>query len=249
MRAIRSPATPFLVGRLLSGGLLAAVLVLGLVLAPGPLAQAAPAPQDVALLRTLKKQRLKQISFKKSDLKTIVKWLRVATSKNIVIKRVALAKADIEWADLRYTVELKDVSAWLFLQDILLKPHGMSLKIKGNIVFITSKADSYGKPVTRLYGISHITFRKVDFIGPDINLTPSGYTPDVEYEPERVVEDDPLSSGEAVAELVKELLLPKSWEANDSWRIRATDRYLVVRAPRDVQRLIPGTLSKIAAMK
>lgn len=236
--------------RILSSVLLALALLLpAFAFGSAPRAQAAPSAKDIALVRSLKKQRLKEVSFKETDLKGIVKWLRVATSKNIVIKRAALSKADIEWEDLRYTVQLKDVSVWSFLDDILLKPHGMSLKVKGNILFLTSKADTYGKPVSRLYSISHITWIKIDFIGPDINLEPSGFTPVEEYEPEKIVEDDPLNNGEAVAELVKELLLPKAWEKNDDWAIRATDRYLVIRAPKAVHQLVHRTLQKIASMK
>ena len=210
-------------------------------------AVAGPSAKDVALVRTLKRQRLAKVQFKETDLAGVVKWLRVATSKNIVIKTVALAKADIEWKDIEYTVQLEDVSVWTFMNEIVAKPHGMAVTVKGNIVFLTSKADSYGKPVTKMYGISHITWTKTDFFGPSINLNPSGFVED-EYEPERVVEDDPLNNGDAVAELLKELLLPAKWE-DEGWNIRATDKYLVIRAPKAVHNLIPRTLAKIAAMK
>jgi hypothetical protein len=211
-------------------------------------ASAAPSAKDLALVRTLKKQRLSALKFKKVDLKGLVKWLRVATGQNILINRTALAKADIEWEDLTWTVELRNVRVWTFMEDVVAKPHGMALKVKGNIVFITSKADTYGKPITKIYGISHITWTKTDFFGPNINLRPSGFV-DEEYEPEKVVEDDPLNNGDAVAELLKELLLPKAWESNDDWAIRATDRYQVVRAPRAVHNLMPRALGKIASMK
>lgn len=211
-------------------------------------ASASPSAKDLALAAALKKQRLTKIEFKENGLKEIVKWLRVATGKNILIKQAALAKAGVEWADLRWTVQLSRVTVWNFLSEVVCKPHGMAVKVKGNIVFITSKADSYGKALTKLYGISHITWTKTDFIGPEINLNPSGFV-DEEYEPEVVREDDPLNNGDAVAELLKEILLPKGWENNDDWTIRATDRYLVIRVPKSVHRLIPRALDKIASMK
>ena len=210
-------------------------------------AQAGPSAKDVALVRTLQKQRLAKVQFKETNLQGVVKWLRVATGKNIVIKTTTLAKADIEWKDIVYTVTLEDVSTWTFMNEIVAKPHGMAVVVKGNIVFFTSKADSYGKPKTKMYGISHITWTKTDFFGPSINLNPSGFVED-EYEPEKVVEDDPLNSGDAVAELLKELLLPDKWDSED-WSIRATDKYLVIRAPKAVHNLVPRTLAKIAAMK
>ena len=225
-----------------------ALVALVCVLAPGFDAQADSASKDRALVLQLKKQRLTQIEFKDTDLDGVIKWLRVATSKNILVNTVALAKAGVEWKDIRYTVSLEKVDVWTFMQDVLAKPHEMALKVKGNIVFFTSKADSYGRPVTKLYGISHITWTKTDFYGPEINLKPSGFTED-DRPTEVVVENDPLTTGDAVAELLKELLLPKLWEENDTWNIRATDRYLVIRAPLDVHARIPAALSKIASMK
>ena len=211
-------------------------------------AEAGSLAKDVALVKTLKKQRLSQVSFKEASLKDVVKWLRVATGKNIIIKRAALTKAGVEWKELSYSVTLKNVSVWTFMESILTKPYGMGLKVKGNIVFLTSKADTYGKPVTKMYSISHITYTKTDFFAPEINLNPSGFQEE-EYEPEKIVEDDPLTEGDAVAELLKEILLPKGWENNDSWSIRATTRYLVIRAPRAVHALVPRVLGKIAALK
>lgn len=212
-----------------------------------PMAEAGPSAKDVALVRTLKKQRLAKVNFKETSFEGVVKWLRIATGKNIVIKSTKLAKADIEWKDITYTVTLENVSTWTFMSEIVAKPHDMAVVVKGNIVFFTSKADSYGKPTTKMYGISHITWTKTDFFGPSINLNPSGFVED-EYEPEKPVEDDPLNNGDAVAELLKELLLPEKWDSED-WSIRATDKYLVVRAPKAVHNLVPRTLAKIAAMK
>jgi hypothetical protein len=224
-------------------------LTLALILPAGALvADAGPSAKDLALLKSLKKQRLTKVAFKETDLKGVVKWLRVATSKNILVKQHELAKAGIDWQDLRFTVELENVSVWTFLDDVLTRPYGMAVKVKGNIVFVTSKADSYGKPVTKLYGISHITWTKTDFIAPPLDLHPSGFVEE-EYEPEKIVEDDPLNNGDAVAELVQDLVAPKAWDENDDWHIKATDRYLVIRAPREVHAKIPRALAIVASMK
>lgn len=224
------------------------VLVVALLLPAALTADAGPSAKDVALVKALKKQRLTKVAFKETDLKGVVKWLRVATSKNILIKQHTLVKAGLDWQDIRYTIELDNVSVWTFVDDVLTKPYGMAVKVKGNILFITSKADSYGKPLTKLYGISHITWTKVDFVAAPLDLHPSGFVEE-EHEPEVVVEDDPLSSGDAVAELVKDLVAPQSWEENDDWHIRATDRYLVIRAPREVHAKIPRALAIVASMK
>jgi hypothetical protein len=240
MRLVRpAPASLLLAALLLAATFLSAAV---------PVASAGSDERAAALVKRLKGQRLASITFEKADLETVVKWLRVATASNIVLKRAALAKAGIEWQDIEITVELSDVRAWTFVKDVLLEPHGMAPKVTGNILFITSKADTYEKPVTRLYGISHITWRKVDFIGPTINLNPSGLVED-EYLPEVVDEDDLLADGDAVAGLLKELVVPQAWDAHDDWAIRATERYLVIRAPLAVHALVPRALAKIAALK
>ena len=204
--------------------------------------------KDLALVRALKKQRLTEVKFKETPIKDVIKWLRVATGKNFHVKQKALADESIELDDIVVNIELERIPVTTFLE-VLLKPHGLAWVAKGNIIYITTKKDSYGKAVTRMYGISHITWTKVDFIAPEINLHPSNYTPVEEYEPEVVVENDPLNSGDAVAELIRELLHPKGWEENDDWTIRATDRYIVVRAPKSIHARIPRTLDMIAGMK
>ena len=228
--------------------LLTLIAVLGLAAVASPLAFGGPSAKDRGLLLALKSQRLASVQFEEAGLKDVVTWLRVATGKNILIRQHALAKAGVEWQDLTFTVELTNVSVLTFLSDVVARPHDMAVKVKGNIVFLTSKADAHGRPVTRMYAISHITWTKTDFIAPPINLNPSGFTEE-EYEPEVVVEDDPLNSGDAVAELVKEIVLPAAWAENDEWNIRASDRYLVIRAPAAVHARIPRALAIIASMK
>ncbi len=227
--------------------LLPALAALLLVLPLGPAPHAEPRPKDVALARTLRAQRLSKVEFKDLGLGDALKWLRVATGRNFFVKQAALAKAGIEYNDIRYTMSFEDVSLASLL-DMLLEPYGMAWVVRDNVVWITSKADSYGKPVTRMYAISHITWQKVDFIAPEINLNPSGFIEE-EYVPEVEVEDDPLATGDAVAELLRELVLPEQWAQNDDWAIRATDTYLVVRAPPAVHAQVPGALARIASMK
>ncbi len=231
-------------------------LALGLALvflySAGAPAQAGPDgteinAKDRALVQAIKAQRLAKIEFKDLSLEEALKWLRVATGRNYFIKRVPLAKADIDWQEIRYTISFDNVSLASVLE-VLLDPYEMSWVVKDNVVYITSKVDSLGKPLTRLYAISHITWRKVDFIAPEINLNPSGFVEE-EYTPEVEVENDPLASGDAVAEILREIVMPAGWAENDSWAIRATDTYLVVRAPPAIHALIPSALGKIAAMK
>ncbi len=199
------------------------------------------------LAGALREQKIRKAKFEQVALPELVKWLRLATGANIVLKQRALAKAGIDAKEITFTADLENVTVATLL-GLALEPHELVAQVRGNVVYITTREDSLGKPVTRLYGISHITYQKVDFIAPSLDLRPSDFVAADDYEPERLVEDDPLADGDGVAELVQELVAAGQWE-NEGWSIRATQRHLVVRAPRSVQRLIPRVLAAIASMK
>ncbi len=212
-----------------------------------PPAKATSSARAAALVHKLRTQRLRNVKLQAVSLEDLLKWLRTATGSNFVIDRTALSKAGVEPADVTFTAELDDVTVATILH-LALDPHDLAAVVTDNLVTITTKAASYGKPVTRLHAISHITYTKVDFIGPDINLHPSDFTPVEEYEPEKVVEDDPLTSGDAVMELVKTMVATELWDT-EGWTIRATDRYLVVRAPIRIQAEVAKALDVIASIK
>ena len=232
-------------------GLTAALLSAGAPSAqaadPKPAPAAAPSPKGAALEQALKTKRLKQVVWKDLAFKEAVIWLRVATGWNFVVNHAVLAKANVDTSAITFSAEFNDIALGTLL-DVLLEPHGMAVRIQDNLIWLTTKADAWGRLVTRLYGISHITWQKVDFAAPEINLQPSGFTPAVEYVPETLVEDDPLLSGDAVAELVKDLVEPGQWDT-EGWTIKATKHYLVIRAPAKVQARVPRALATIASLK
>lgn len=205
------------------------------------------AARDAALVKKLRTQRIQEARFDAVPLPDFLEWLRAATGHNFVFDRKALKKEGVDVKAITFTADLEDVTVATLL-GLALEPHELAALVRGNVVRVTTRAASLGKPITRIYGISHITWTKVDFIGPDMNLRPSDFTPIVEYEPERVVEDDPLDTGDAVAELLQQLVMPREWDT-DGWSLRATDRYLVVRAPPVVHARIPAALARIASLK
>ena len=219
-------------------------LILGLLADP---ANAGPKARAAALVKKLQTQRLENVRFEDASLDDVLRWLKIATGANFVVKRSVLAKAGIETADVRATLTLDKVTPATLL-GLVLEPHDLAAQVKGNVVYVTTRVDAMGRPVTRIYSISHITWTKVDFIAPDINLYPSNYTPPEEYEPEVVVENDPLSTGDDVAELLQDLVAPGEWD-NDGWSIRATNRYIVIRAPKSVHAKVDRALAQIASLK
>lgn len=235
-----------------------AALVLGL--APGgslPASEAGPvgatsaaspslSPRGAALVAALKTKRLKRIEFKDLSLKDLTTWLRIATGWNVLPNHAALAKAGIDATALSFSADFEDLSVATLL-DVLLEPLEMAVRVHENLIFLTTKADAQGRLVTRVYGISHITWQKIDFIAPEVHLNPSGAISD-EYEPEVIREDDPLATGEAVAELLKEIVAPGEWDS-EGWSMRASNTYVVIRAPLAVHARIPVALDTISSLK
>jgi hypothetical protein len=230
--------------RLVPAVLLAALAAFACGTAP---AEAGPRARDAQLLHLLKSRRLGQVTFQEATLEEVVRWMRIATGQNVVIRHAPIAKAGIDLDAVRITLTLEDVTPWQVLR-LVLEPHGLAATVDGNVLWITSHKDSLGRPVTRLYAISHITYQKRDFIAPDINLRPSDFVPAEEYEPEVIDERDPLTSGDAVADLLRDLVRPGEWD-EEGWLLRATDRYLVVRCPASVHVEVERALVTIAALK
>ncbi len=222
--------------------LVAALLPLSFAAAPAVADEAARA---AALAQAVKTRKVKNVKFENASLDDLLKWLKVATSFNYVVKRDVLQKANVEIDSVKATLVLDDVTIATIL-DLVLEPHGLVWACEGNIVFVTTKADALGKPVFAIYPISHITWQKVDFHGPRIDLTPSDYKP--EEDPEEVpVEDDPLTNPDYVVELVKQMV-DEPWDT-EGWSLKATKTILTCRAPRPVQAEVAKAISVIAALK
>ena len=230
--------------RALTASLIAASLLLPL--SAGGASAGDSTVQGVALAQAMKTRRLHGVSFDKTKLEDVLAYLRVATGWNYVVKRAPILKAGIDLDTVLVTLTLDDVSVSTVLE-IALEPSGLVAAVVGNIVFVTTKADALGKPVLRLYAISHITFTLTDFHGPDINLHPSNYTPVEEAVEEVPRDDDPLTDPAKIVDMVKEIVTAP-WET-EGWAISATKQILTVKAPRDIQRQVALALREIGSMK
>lgn len=225
--------------------LLAVVLATPLALPARPAAGGPLERRAATLVAGLATRRVRDVKFTGASVEEVVTWLRVATGWNFVVRRHVIAKAGIDLDAIRTTIDLDDVAVGTVLE-IVFGPHGLVAKAEGNVVYVTTKADALGPPVLVLHPISHLTWQKTDFHGPDIDLYPSDFTP-----PERVdespVEDDPFLDPQHVVDLVKEMV-DAAWET-EGWSLRATKQFLMVRAPRSVQRQVAVAVARMSALK
>jgi hypothetical protein len=211
----------------------------------GPAAAAGKRIEGAALAAAMKTRRLHDVSFEKTKLEDVLAYLRVATGWNYVVKRAPILKAGVDLDQTLVTVTLDDVSVSTLLE-IALEPSGLVAVVEGNIVYVTTKSDALGKPILKIYALSHITFTLTDFHGPNLDLQPSNYTP-AEIVEEVPRDDDPLTDPSKIVDLVKEIVTAP-WDT-EGWSISATKQMLTVKAPRAVQRQVAAALREISAMK
>lgn len=229
---------------------------------PAPPGQAAPAarptvmvvaggtqglrPRGAALVAALRSTRLARVELDGLALPRLLEWLRTATGWNWALDRKALAEAGIDPLQVSVTARFEDIAVATLLE-VLLEAHGLALRVHDTLVWVTTRAAAEGPLLTRLYGITHLTWAQVDFPGPRISLQPDGGGADV-VPAEELVEDDGLATGEQVVELVQRLVEPGRW-GSDGWQMRATQRDLVVRAPAAVQARVLRALALLQAVK
>lgn len=206
----------------------------------------ADARKDAALEAAVKVRKIPQVRFADTSLQDAAKWLQIATGWNFVVKTTVIEKAGVDLSAVRYKLELNDVTVAGLLR-VMLEPHGLVWKVEGNIVHLTTKADAQGKPVLVLYPISHLTWTKTNFRGPDIDLHPSGFVVSDDTAEEEEDEEDPFRDPQHVADLVKEMV-DATW-TEEGWSLTATKQWLMVKAPRSVQRQVARALEQMVALK
>lgn len=210
-------------------------------------AEAGPIEQRSAeLLAGLATRRLSEVRLENASLDDLLVWLRTVTGWNYVVRRPVVEKAGIDLAAIRVNLELHDVTVGLVL-DFVLGHHGLVAKVEGNVVWVTTRADALGKPLFRLYDVRHLTWQKIDFVGPDIDLLPSGFDAGEAAPKEVPVEDDPFLDPQHIVDLVREMV-PAEWDA-EGWTLTATKTYLAVKAPLSVQRRVARAVDQMASMK
>ncbi len=115
------------------------------------------------------------------------------------------------------------------------------LALHGGILSFTTAEAARGKPVLRLYSISEITARIMNFPGPDMNLRSS----DAEFEQEEPSEvENGFADPERVVDMLKEFIEEETWE-HEGVSISADERRLIVRQYPEVHRKIARFLNML----
>lgn len=182
------------------------------------------------------------LEFKEATLTQIAEYVGAVADFNVIVAPALQAKGLDEVGTV--TFKLKQVTLKQVVT-LTAQMTGTSIKLENGILQFTTKKDARGKPVLRIYSIAVLTAPIRNFPGPDLNLRPAGS----EWEREEITEvENSFSDPERVAEMVRELVEPASWE-DEKVSIATLNNKLVVRTYKNVHRKIAALLAKLRASR
>jgi type II secretory pathway component GspD/PulD (secretin) len=180
------------------------------------------------------------VDFKKATVDQFIKFVRTATGINIVVNKARIERDGGDIDAIEITLTVKNVKV-LDVLKLALQGHELGLKLKGNILYITSKKDALGKPVLRIYSVAHLLVPIRDFPARDMNVYPSDYEPPEAEEPEVV---QTYESSEELAELVRNFTGKDTWE-NEGISIHVFRKHLFIRTYPSVHREVARFLAML----
>jgi Flp pilus assembly secretin CpaC len=159
-----------------------------------------------AIYDALRSKRVKNLQW--ADDTTVpqaVSYLRTITGLNFHVT----PKATTEKEEARVPLQVDDVSVKDIL-DIMTEQNGMKWEVRDGLVRITTAEEITGSHLLRFYDINDLQVKIQSFLGTEINLMPSNFTPP---EPPELAEPVEQFAAEALQELIKETIGgPGAWE-------------------------------------
>ena len=228
--------------------IIAALTLASLLALPGHVPEALAGPDSgpssaAQLVNTLKMRRI-SVKFDGATLDEVVKYVRAATGINIVVRKNKISADGGDADAIEVTINVRNVSVLDFLK-LAFEPQELGLAVRKNVLLITSKRDSRGKPVLRMYDIAHLLVQIRDFPAPDINIYPSSYEPPEPPEPEI---HQAVESSEEVAELVRNFVGQGTWE-DEGVNIHVFRRHLFIRTYPKVHLQVSRFLTQLNALR
>jgi len=206
---------------------------------PARRAAATQAKRAKSIANVLATRRV-SIDFEKASLDRLVRYVRAASGLNIVVLKSRIERDGGDPEGMEISLKVKNVPVGDALR-LALEPHDLGLKLKGNVLLVTSKRDARGKPVLRIYSVAHLLVPIRDFPAPDMNIYPSGYEPPEPPEAEVV---QTYESSEELAELVRNFTGQGTWE-DEGVNVTVFRKHLFIRTYPMVHKEIAGLLARL----
>jgi hypothetical protein len=219
---------------------IAAALVVCLLAAPG-----VGGPRSQAELINVLKTRTVSVNFEKASLKEFVEFIRAATGINIIVMHSVIEKDGGDPGAMEISLKVQNVKVLDVLRLVIDTNEGMGLALKRNVLLITSKKASRGKPVLVIYNVADALIPIRDFPAPDMNIYGSNYEPPEPPEPEV---NQAIESSDELAEMVRTFTGRDTWE-DEKVGINVFRRHLFIRQYPHVHREIRRFLNAVRTLR
>lgn len=195
---------------------------------------------DIAgIYATLESRRVSKLVWQDETLSGAVSYLRTITGVNFhITSRVAAEQAD----NVALTFTLDDVSVKTIL-DFITEQNEMKWTIEDGIVKIAMPDEVSGRTKLEFFDVKDLNVAISNFMGQEINLTPSNYTPP---EPPELPDPAPIFPAENLPDLIKETIgSEQDW--GDNRDVTLNNGILVVRNTPEIIRQIGALLDELRA--
>jgi len=194
------------------------------------------------LVNVLQTRRI-SVNFDKASLSQFVKFIRLSTGVNIVVRKNRIDKDGGDADAIEISLKAQDVRVLDVLR-LGLVTQGLGLVAKGNILIITSKKDARGKPVLVIYSVADMLIALRDFPAPDMNVYGSNMEPPEPPEPE--VQQN-IESSDELAEMVRQFTGRDTWD-DEGVNIHVFRKHLFIRTYPSVHREVQRFLNAVRGM-
>jgi type II secretory pathway component GspD/PulD (secretin) len=206
----------------------------------GEEAPAEEATNIAGILEIIDKKRVKGLAWEGQNLDQVVEYLRTITGLNFYITpKVRAEKFD----DVTVSANLDDVSVRTILTEVVTGPNELSWEVRGGVVWIMMADEIAGSMRLQYFDVKDLAVEITNFMGQDINLVPSNFTPP---EPPELPEPQSIFPLEQLVELIKETIGGEGkWE--DPASLEAKNGILIARNTPEILAQVDDLLSQLRA--
>ena len=192
----------------------------------------------VAIQSILDKKRVQGLTWEEANLDTAVSYLQTITGLNFYVTPKVRAEK-IEDVAINLTVDDVSVSTVL---DLITEPNELRWAPKGGVVYVMMAEELAGDMKLRFFDIKDLQVQIQNFLGAEINLVPSNFTPP---EAPELPEPEPIINADNLVELIQNTIGGEAaWE---NGTIQAQNGILIVRNTQEILGQIDDLLSQLRA--
>ncbi len=192
------------------------------------------------ILSILEKKRVKGLDWEEQNLDQVVAYLRTITGLNFYVSPKVREE---KFEDTIISAQLDDVSVKTILDNVVTEPYELKWEPRGGVIWLLTSDEVSGSMRLRYFDVKDLSVNIQNFLGQEINLVPSNFTPP---EPPELPEPAPIFPAESLVELIRETVGGEAqWE--DPATIEARNGILIVRNTSEILAGVDDLLTQLRA--